>query len=203
MPDPTTYCTAAQVLEMAGRSSTDTKNATLIGEMEPRVRAIIDNETHNWFIPKSKTIYCKASTAYQDKLFMPAPVISITSVCEEESALGVDEYIIGPGGLWLELDGGYWSDQNYKSADGTLRYAIRVIGSFGCSTVPKDVEQAAAELCAVFAGLKTKTFITGEGIAQTVNLTNAPEYVRSILGIHTNRGNWARQPMRVTDTAVV
>lgn len=191
------YTSSDAVKRLAGvKTNTNTNNDTLISEMLSRVDAIIDRATGTYFRQAGTTLipqvyWIRPVKEGMQKIYLPAPIISISSVTELGATLGATSYIIGGNkdfnyyiekwsGISGQSTGASWSTSPYS--DGTaLREPVKVSGVFGYATVPYDIEQFATELCAILSGLKTKTFMTSEGIQQTVNVTSAPEYAKQLL----------------------
>jgi hypothetical protein len=53
------------------------------------------------------------------------------------------------------------------------------------------------EIASIMAGLKTKTFVTREGVSETVTLMDYPEWVKDIMASHT-RHNFVGQSWSIT-----
>jgi len=146
-----------------------------------RVRGLVDMWTRTWWDQRTKTITTEAFHSRQEKLFMPAPVISLTSVKEgidggqaTGTAIAAADYRIYR--TWLEKAGrGFWS---------TTQLDIEIKGSFGHATVLDDIKWLNEEIIGVLSGMKTKSFIQDSGVERTVILNEMPEIVQKTIFSH-------------------
>ena len=101
-------------------------------------------------------------------IWCPAPIITISSLTENSTAQteNTDYYL-------------YKSIGEIQSA-GTFsssRRAIVLTGTFGYSTVPKDIKEATLQIAAVLTGLATTIYMDDNGDAQEVIKQNVPSWV--------------------------
>lgn len=193
------YITTALAKDLWGIPSGDTEKDTAIGNTIIRASALIDQWTHTWWDSRTRTVRTKAITSTQKRLFMPAHIISITSIKEGGTLLTVDDYIVADS--WLEKPGGYWSSGNESSTGNWVKYGVEVIGAFGyqedLSSVPEEIQQLAAEVANMMGGWKTKTITQDDGIEKTVFMTELPEWAKDVIFSH-KLGRLAQQQMVIT-----
>jgi hypothetical protein len=178
---PHDYCTSDQVKQLAqikGEQGGANRDA-IIASSITRVSATIDQQTGTWFDSRAKTLYIDPVGIRRTRIFMPAPVVSITSITEFGNLLTYKDYVLAePGAIRRTL--GFWMCGQYDDGS-AMHNGITVVGTFGFATVPPDVEEACAELSAIVAGIKKRTFVTGDGIEKAVTATTLPDIVKMIL----------------------
>lgn len=129
----------------------------------------------------------------QQEIFLKYwPVASITSLSEDGDALveNTDYYCDKDTGRlvkWQDLE-----DINKEMISGNWSTTPNAIlcTYTGGHALTYDVEQVFYELVGIWAGLKTKTYVDGEGTQQSVTLKTVPPELYAILDRH-------RYPQRV------
>jgi len=175
------YTTLAQVKLHIGLATSTTDQDSLINQMILRVRGLVDMWTRTWWDKRTQTITTEAFHSRQEKLFMPAPVISLTSVKEgidggqaTGTAIAAKDYRIYR--TWLEKAGrGFWS---------TTQLDIEIKGDFGYATVLDDIKWLNEEIIGVLSGMKTKGFIQDSGVERTVLVNEMPADVQKAIFSH-------------------
>ncbi len=153
-----------------------------------RASAFVDERCSSFFDRRTLSITTEPLTAQQSRLFMPAPVIALSSVIEG----GVD---ITANVLLYRT----WLEKNAASAQslifpgdqsGGLSYWLKaqqsvvIEGDFGFNKTPGDIVQATAHISGLMLGWIEKSFISGDGIAQSIRDLKLPEWVEKILNAH-------------------
>jgi hypothetical protein len=117
-------------------------------------------------------------TKESTKMFLKyRPVASVTAIREDGVALDADDYCVNKDAGYVErLDGGVWDD--------TLgTYSVDYTGG---QALTEDVSQVIYEIIGIFAGLKVRTYVTGEGVETAVTVTSVPEELKEVLNRHIN-----------------
>lgn len=179
-----TYVTRVKVKEHAGISAAVTDLDTKIDNMIGFASSHIDRETRQFWEKRTLTITTEAVFRNQRKLFMPARIISITSVTEAGVALDVTEFKVY--GSWLEKTNSSFTEITGRFEIGgpvwsRIQQDIVVVGDFGYDPTPPDIELLTAEVTAVFAGVKTRSFTQDDGVERTVLVNALPDWVNDKL----------------------
>jgi hypothetical protein len=178
------YTTSDKIKQLAGiaSESDDSNRTALITSTLLRVDAMIDETLGTWFDNRARIFYIAAPHSRCERIFIRAPIITVTEIVERGTVLDLTTDVILEKhiGAIKKTPGSFWETGMYDD-DTQIRYPIKVTGTFGFSSVPADIDQAASELGAILAGLKKRTFITNEGIERTVNVTSMPEYITQLL----------------------
>lgn len=176
------YVTLAETkLHVGLRSTTTDQDAKLtdaIGDASDHV----DSETRTFWDQRDLTITTEAIFANQRKLFMPAPIISITSITE--AGVLIDPTNFKVYRTWIEKLNSSFSEVTGRFEIGgpvwsRVQQDIVVVGRFGYKTneTPRDIKLITKELAGVFSGLKTRSFVSDDGVASTVLVTEIPDWV--------------------------
>lgn len=106
------------------------------------------------------------------KIWCPAPVISISSLTEDDTAQteNTDFYLYKSVGK-IEADG-YFSSE---------RRIIKLTGVFGYATIPADIHEAALLIAQTLSGLATTTYLDENGQLDEVIKSNVPGWVWRLL----------------------
>jgi hypothetical protein len=180
------YCTQDDVKLAANRwTALDTGETARVTDAINKASAYFESQTGSFFDQRTIQVTSEPLNAMQRRLFMPAPVISLTSVVEA----GIDitsNVLIYKG--WLEKNAQaifnwpgdpvnfYWANQ---------QQAVVVIGVFGYAATPADVVQVVAFLAAQILGWVEKTFITPDGISQSIRDNTLPPWAKDIINTRT------------------
>ncbi len=172
------YATVEDVRRVLGKENLTVDQTTLITRLILSATAQIDTETGQFFETRNLTFKTEAPDLHTRKLFFPAKVQSITSITEDGELLveGNDEDFIIYDFWAVREDGRFWDIEPQRTV---------VIGVFGPVTTPADIVQACAEIAGMMSGLNQVSFVEGDGIAQSIVVTNLPAYVQKILKTHT------------------
>jgi hypothetical protein len=103
------------------------------------------------------------------------PVASVESVIEDGDTLisGTDYYTHKAIGCIERLEG------EWNSIPGKL-----VVSYTGGVALNQDVVQVVMELIGIYAGLKVRTYVTNEGIEQSVTITSIPKDLKERLDLY-------------------
>jgi hypothetical protein len=158
------YCTAAQIKQIAGIAAEDddTNRTALLTDMLVRIDALIEQSLGTWFFNLAKTYYVEAPHERCERIWFPAPIITVSSITVRGLALDLtsDCILEKAIGAIKRPAGVYWDTGMYDD-EVQVHYPTKVVGTFGYAAVPKDVELVAADMGAILGGLKKKTFTTG------------------------------------------
>jgi hypothetical protein len=167
------YATAAETARFAGITEPTDKQLTAIQEVLPGASAQIDAWTKTWWDKRAATFRTNAAEQFQHNLFMPAKILSITSV-----KIGTtNPTVVDPGDYtafnrWIRRKAGAWTREGL---------AIEIVGYFGETVVPEDIKLLAKAVGATMSGLAKKSYITADGIQATVNTTSIPEWAQKVI----------------------
>ena len=183
------YCAESDVMAVTSRW------AAYTGAAAPRVdQAIInaslmvDIETEQWFDARAITVTTQPQSQAQKKLFMPAPVISLTSVTESGISIPLAQIVTYP--TWIEKAwpgaGGTGFVSPYSPWVNPTSWRpgqmnIVVVGSFGFATTPQDIVAATAYIAALMIGMVETTTIGGDGAATSKLMKEVPAWVKRTL----------------------
>jgi len=186
MADANLYCTAAEA-KQAALITDDERLPNLTAKLGPAAREI-DDKTGRWWDLRTLTIKTEAWRSGQRELFLPAPPVTLTSVTVDGSVVTADDdsgYIVMDKGHWLEMaDGSDWP---------TTRSAVVLVGTFGCTTVPPFIREAAADITAMMAGLKVRSYTSTDGLDRTVIANDYAAWIKDRLGAKRWRTPAAQQ----------
>lgn len=165
------YANLAELKAYTGLETEVVQQDQFLTAMLVRASQRIDTWTRTFWDKRTLVVTTEATSDHQQRLFMPAHILSIASVTQGGIALATEDFYAYA--TWLELEGRLpWSN---------LQQDIVVAGDFGFKTVPDDVKLATLEIASILSGIKTKTMITDEGVERTVTLTTMPGWVREIV----------------------
>ena len=180
------YLSLADARDLYGIPTDDTESDAGINKTLQRATALIDAWTHAWWDKRTVTIRTRAITDRQRKLFLPAHVITITSVKEDGVALLPDEFIVGPS--WLEKPSSFWFHGFETVVGVSIKPGIEIIGDLGwkrnLTVVPEEIQAAVGEIANIMGGWRKRTIIQDDGIERTVLLTDLPDWVQDIIFSH-------------------
>ena len=176
------YVTKDEVKRHIGLRTTTTDQDAAIDDAIGDASDHIDAETRTFWDQRDLTITTEAVFRNQRRLFMPAPIISITSITEAGVALDTANFVIYR--TWIEKVNTAFTEITGRFEIGgpvwsRVQQDIVVVGRFGYKTneTPRDIKLITKELAGVFSGLKTRSFISDDGIASTVVVTEIPTWV--------------------------
>lgn len=198
------YCTLADVLAQANRISpfTDTENTRAQAAIA-QAMATIDRETGTWFDNRHVQVITETISEKQGKLFMPAPIISTTSLTEDDVALvegddadylQYDEYFVKMKNAQNFLVGNIFNPWSMWSQN---PQAIVFIGHLGYATVPSDIAQVCALMAGIYMGIIERTYTTPDGVVGAVRTLKLPEWAVETLRARTRPG-YDYQPFIIT-----
>lgn len=161
-----TEITTAKVKEYYNIPSADTSRDTYIGVMLQKAIDEVCSYCKHDFESKARTSEDVIVESESNKAFLQyRPVASVESVVEDGETLisGTDYYTHKSIGMIERLNG------EWNSISGKL-----VVSYTGGYTLNQDVVQIVMELIGIYAGLKTRTYVTNEGVENTVTVTSIP-----------------------------
>ena len=161
------YVTLAEVKRHIGLTSSVADQDTKLNDMIGWASDHIDTVTRKFWEKRTLTVTTEAVFRNQKKLFMPAPIISITSIKEAGVALDVSEFKIYKD--WLEKTNSSFAEVTGRFEIGgpvwsRLQQDIVVVGDFGHTVTPRDIRLLTAEIVGIFAGMKTRSFTQDDGV---------------------------------------
>ncbi len=190
------YISTADAKVLYGIVAGDTDKDAAITAALKRASELIDRWTRTWFDTRAVTIRTKAVTEQQKRLFMPAHIISITSVKEDGDTLAADEYIVADS--WLEKPRSFWFCGDETVTGVSVKYGIEIVGSLGYmegkAEVPQEIQGVTAEIGNIMGGFKTRSIIQDDGVERAIILTDLPPWAQDVIGSHT-LGRLKQQPM--------
>jgi hypothetical protein len=169
------YCSVADVQRVAGRSSLSALETSALGDWIVRASEFVDRFCGTWFEPRTKTIKTEAVRLDQVRLFLPAKLLSLTSLVEDGGTLTLDSDFYSYE---------WWLEKNGRQAWTTEQRSVVAVGSFGYATTPAEIVEAAAQIAATMAGYKQRSYVSGDGVAASVLISILPDYVRETLEMH-------------------
>jgi hypothetical protein len=176
------YVTAEMVRLVAQIDSLTADQSTLVAQAIGRAEKLFEHWTGTWWAKRTAvTVKTEASDALQRTLFMPAQISAITSITEDGVALAASDYVLYDS--WIEKLG----TPAFNEPAGAFSYwtlnqqGIVVLGDFGYAAVPDDVVGATAEVAAIIAGLKRRSYQQQDGVEATVILTAMPDWIRDVV----------------------
>lgn len=195
---PTVYCTPTDVAQVAAKfqgltPEETTRALTAITQAQAQVETMTGAFFYNAHLQvKTESVHRR-----QQKIFLPAPVISLDAngVIEDGSILTQNtDFLLyqpadgagvpkGPG--WLErvttnmlgtFDGDFpsmwfWSPN---------QQAISVSGHFGYAAVPLEIQKMTAWMAARMLGWVTFTYTQGDGVSKAAQELGIPDWVLQI-----------------------
>lgn len=186
--DKLSNITANEVKAYHGISASDTSKDARIAVMLPLAVEWITNYCRQDFESKSRVEYPYIENRMNCFYTDYRPVASVTSVIENSITLtentdfyvhkstGKIERVINSSGVILD-------DRSYFGFWSTTPRSV-VITYTGGEALPKDVVMVFYELVGVWAQLKTKTYVTGDGVEAVVTLTSLPDNLMQVLDRH-------------------
>lgn len=147
-----------------------------------RAQAIVEQRTGTWWDQRNLRVTTEPVNGQQKRLFMPAPVISLTSVTENgvDITSSVLNYV-----LWLEKSTSAafpWpGDGNSANAWSTNQQSVVIEGLFGWAQTPEDIVQVTAHIAAMLLGWVEKSFTTADGLTASIRDLALPDWVKDTL----------------------
>lgn len=182
------YCTLKQLQDYLGRSVKGPweDKAGMLERMIDAASRYIDQYTGKVYYTKSVTAevidrYTRVSDSgiiitslryTDDILILPAPIISITSIVEDNITLtsGADYYIYTKSSIIDRTTSWSYGRQN-----------IKITGSFGYASVPDHINNVCVMIAASFSGLDSKVFVDEIGASQAMMTNSIPAKILKIL----------------------
>lgn len=171
-----TEITTAKVKEYYNIPASDTKRDAYIEVMLQKAIDEVRSYCKHDFESKARTSEDVIVERYSNKAFVQyRPIASVTSVIEDgvELISGTDYYTHKNIGMIERLCG------DWDSTPGNL-----VVSYTGGIALNQDVVQVVMELIGIYAGLKVRTYVTNEGIEQSVTITSIPKDLQSRLDLY-------------------
>ncbi len=169
-------------------------NTAFDGRVEPIIvnaSKLIDEWTSSWFDSRALEVKTEPCREGQRKLFMPAPIVSVTSITENGIALAPTTYVLYR--RWIEKS---W--QNPVPAAGSLggpgvvwrpgQLNIVVTGNFGYTTPPADIVEATAYVAATIMGIRSKVTTDPSGVSSAKLLGELPSFIQDTITRHKDVG---------------
>lgn len=173
----TRYVTVESVRLHVGLEKLGTDQEKRLKEAIADASAEVESRTGTWWDKRKVTVTTAAVEPNQKKLFMPAPILEVVSV--EVSGVAVDASLYRVGSKSLEMvDGSCWT---------RTPQAIVVVAWLGYENTPSDIQRATKEIAGAYSGLKTKTYVTNDGIQNTVTDTSIAGWVDEVLDARADR----------------
>ena len=170
------WVTKAEVKLYSGVATADTAKDAIIDANIPRAQAMIEQ-----YILKSGQVF-GTFTDVVEKITAPSRsnkifprkhsfITTLTSVTEDGDVLseGEDYEVDLTTGIITRLDG-WWSITENGIE---IKYSVT-------NPAPDDIKLALIEYVAVLCGIKSKTFVTSEGIERTV-AQGIPDFIKDLL----------------------
>lgn len=176
------YCSVDDVKLAANRwADLSTEEDLRATAVIARAQAIVDQRTGTFWEQRNLRVTTEPLNAGQTRLFMPAKVISLTSVVESgvDVTTGVLVY-----GEWLEKNsssGFAWPGTTTGNAWAYAQQSVVVEGAFGWASTPEDIVQATAHIAAQMLGWVEKSFTTADGISASIRDLKIPDWVLETL----------------------
>lgn len=171
-----TEITTAKVKEYYNIPESDTKRDSYIAVMLQKAIDEVCAYCKHDFESKARTSEDVIVEQYSNKAFLQyRPVASVASVIEDGITLvsGTDYYTHKNIGM-IERLCGYWN-----SIPGNL-----VVSYTGGIALNQDVVQVVMEIIGIYAGLKVRTYVTNEGVEQSVTITSIPKDLQNRLDLY-------------------
>lgn len=179
------YCTEDDVRSAASKWSADVADETTrITAAIVQASAMVDQQCGTWFDNRAQTIKTQPAVPGQKRLFMPAPIITLTSLSENGSALTVATQLVLYKN-WVEklYTAGAFSGQASSCwplwSPGQLN--IIAVGTFGYATVPADVVRVTAHWAALLLGMVQRQYIAGDGAPGAATVLALPDWAKATL----------------------
>ncbi|KKN69399.1 hypothetical protein LCGC14_0441260 [marine sediment metagenome] len=188
------YVTLVEVKNHISLEQDSTEQDTKLTAMIKQAQKAIETWTGTWWDARTKTIQTEATHRRQIKLFMPARIISLTSVTDGVEGGTQTGTVILAADLrvyetYIERSGRvFWSDEQLD---------IEVVGSFGYTVVPDDIKVLTLETIGILAAMKQKSFTQDDGVERTVLLNALPTWVKEIIQSRRMH-NFVNQPWLIT-----
>lgn len=173
------YCSVQDIKDALARSKQGgTENDTFYGVLASGASRSLDRETGTWWDDRDVTVKTQAFKDGQRKLFLPAPVISLTSVTEGGSTLTEDTDFF-TFGTHLEL-----GSSNFPRLAGSPRpgrgwstqaKGVVVVGHLGYEAVPPEIRILTARMAAYMSGHAERDVISFDGTAQGLPAVQWPK----------------------------
>jgi len=171
-----TEITVAKVKEYYNIPALDTSRDTYIGVMLQKAIDEVCSYCKHDFESKARSNEEVIVFDPSNKAFLQyRPVASVSSVIEDGTTLvaGTDYYTHKNNGM-IERLNGIWN-----GIPGKL-----IVSYTGGIALNQDVVQVVMELIGIYAGLKVRTYVTNEGVEQSVTITSIPKDLQMRLDLY-------------------
>ena len=205
MANRPTYC-SLEDMRIDGNRWQDLQDdeATRATNVAAQASRLVDRLTGTWFYDRHLRIKTQAPNDMVQQLFMPAPVISLSSVTENTVAMDLTDVLTYPS--WLEKDNGQIVlvdpfDFGSKKFWSRLQQGIVIEGHFGLVTadLPQEITKLTAHIASTLMGWATRTYTTGDGVEKQVyNTDTLPDWAKAIIS-DRKWVDWHGQVSMLTD----
>lgn len=164
------YCTEADVKAVATDWTPPTTGwGSRVTDAITRASAMMDTNCNQWFDSRAVTVTTQTCTPNQRRLFLPARMISLTSVTENgqpvSGVFAYPTYLEKPLGCpWLP------GQQN-----------IVVSATMGFATPPQDIVLCTAWLTAIMLNLVQKQYMAPSGQQSSTPVSSLPKDMQKII----------------------
>ena len=165
------YATLADVKLQVGKTTVSPDEEVALKNKIPQASELVDSWTGTWWDNRTQTVQTEARDPQQVRLFMPARIVSITSVAESGVALAASDFVVYP----------HWIEKKGRAPWSTLQLDLTVVGVFGFKTVPPDISTLTAEVAAMLSGLKVRSYTQDDGVEKAVLMTSLPSWAQAII----------------------
>lgn len=177
------YCDEEDVKQAANRwTDLGTDAATRVEVAIEQATKFIDQQTGTFFEQRILQVTTEPLSNQQKRLFMPAPVISLTSVTEGgvDITTSVLNYV-----KWLEKNASAalpWPGEvNPASFWKYSQQSVVIVGTFGYAATPKDINAITAFIAAASLGWVEKSFVDANGLSQAFRDNSFPPWVNQVI----------------------
>lgn len=178
------YCNADDVKQAANRwTDLGTSAATRVAAAITQAQRFVDQQTGTFFEQRTLQVVTEPISNAQKRLFMPAPVIALTSVTEggTDITTSVFNYV-----KWLEKNAGlvgvpfpgdpptpnYWLYQ---------QQSVVILGTFGFAATPDDIVAVTAFIAASLLGWVEKSYVDANGLSYAFRDNVFPPWVQQTI----------------------
>lgn len=166
------YITVTELQNYINQTDPSAAQTTFLGTVVTHASRYVDHFTGTWFDNRTtQTIKTQAAFVDQKRLFMPAKIISITSITETGVLIAATDYVIYK----------HWIEKKFLSTWSNLQLDIVVIGAFGYAAVPSDIKAACLEVGAAMSQMRKKSWVDEAGNAGVSIVNSISPWARETL----------------------
>jgi hypothetical protein len=163
------YATVNRFRDVSGQTNLDDERDEYFGALVRAASRALDRETGRWFNRRPATISVHGIPNGSFMLFLPVPIVSLTSVTENGTVL-VEDTDFYRFKSWLEKpSGSTWYTEPFK---------IDVAGVFGEEAVDDDIQILVCAIAAAEGELRKRTFVNEEGSVSEIPTSSFPKWVK-------------------------